>query len=173
MTEKKTEKVANKEYNVHAPNVTFNNTIDYVYGIVAVKATPEVEGERVQVVAKGFDLEQLSDSKAWKAFQEYCQSRGGSPNEVVMAGFLANLGTRPAYGKPEKGQSMADFQKAAQKLLDEYKFGQRASGGKSAELKAKAKVGDEVQKMAADLGMTLDEFKEFMKAQAAKKAKKA
>jgi len=168
-----TEKVQNKEYNVHAPIRPFDNKLDYIYGIVAKKATPETEGERVQVVINGFDLEKLSDSKAWKAFQEYCQGRGGSPNEIVMAGFLANLGTRPAYGKPEEGQSMADFQKACQKLADEYKFGQRASGGKSAELKAKAKVGDEVQKMAADLGMTLDEFKEFMKAQAAKKAKKA
>jgi hypothetical protein len=165
-----TDKAKNKEYNVHAPSVPFDNQIDYVYGVVATKATPEVEGERLEIVAKGFDLTSLKDSANWPAFESFCNDRGGSPNEIVMRQFLANLATRPKYERKE-GQNLEAYQADCQTALNEYKFGQRAASDTVKVSKTEGGFLAKAKASAATLGLTLEEYFERAEKIAAKSKK--
>lgn len=161
----------NKPTNRHAPAVPFDNKVDYVYGFRAVPATTKTEGETLEVVAYGFDLTKLADSAAFADFEAYAKSHGHDSVAGVMQGYLANRATKPKYAKPVEGQTLADCQKEAQKALDDFKVGQRASTGAKAETKAKAALGSEIERMAAEAGMPLADFMAAMKDIAARKAK--
>jgi hypothetical protein len=153
----KADKITNKEYNVHAPVCPFDNKLDYIYGVVAQKATPELEGIRLEIVAQGFDLALLKDSANWAAFETFCLNRGGSPNEIVMRQFLANLSTRPKYARSE-GQSLDDFHQTCQTELDTYKFGQRTTSNTVKVSKAEGGYLARAKAGAAALGLSLEEY---------------
>jgi hypothetical protein len=170
MAEKKETKPV--ETQTFAPIAPYNNVADYSYRFTAwVNETPEkVEKAVCEIVFPGPTdemIEGLADQAAFKFMQE----RYNIDPRSVFNACIGRLGTGPDYAKAETLAAVPEAHKAAQKLADEYKVGNRQPG-KTTELKKKAAIGDEVSKMAEDLGMTLPEFQAFMKAQAAKKANK-
>lgn len=168
------------ETQTFAPVRPFNNLADYSYKFTAwVQETADkIEKAVCEIVFPGPTDEMLAGLQDQAAFK-FMKERYDIDPRAVFNACIGRLGTGPNYDKAESLAAVPAAHEAAQKLADEYKVGQRATGTSTkvdkaelAKLKAAQAELDQLETIRTALGQTKEEFQAYLTKLAAKKAGK-